>query len=133
MTDQANNLAAFRAEAAEWLQENFPENLKGEGIAPFGGVEGDRAVEGDAALWRDRLASRGWGTPTWPSELGGGGLNHHEAKVLSEEMHRVGAINPIPLLAGMGVTMVGPTIMEYGTTDQKQRHIPGICSGKVRW
>ena len=133
MTDQAGNLDTFRAEVAGWLQENFPENLKGQGIAPFGGVEGDRVVEGDAALWRDRLASRGWGTPTWPADLGGGGLNHQEAKVLSEEMHRVGAINPIPLLAGMGVTMVGPTILEYGTEDQKQRHIPGICSGKVRW
>jgi alkylation response protein AidB-like acyl-CoA dehydrogenase len=133
MTDQAGNLDTFRVEVAEWLQGNFPENLKSQGIAPFGGVEGDRVVEGEAALWRDRLASRGWGTPTWPAELGGGGLNHQEAKVLSEEMHRVGAINPIPLLAGMGVTMVGPTILEYGTEDQKQRHIPGICSGKVRW
>ncbi|MGB2238353.1 MAG: acyl-CoA dehydrogenase family protein [Pseudomonadales bacterium] len=124
---------SFRAEVAQWLEENFPKALKGQGIAPFGGVEGEISIADDAAEWRDRLASRGWGTPTWPAALGGGGLSHEAAKVLSEEMHKVGAINPIPLLAGMGVTMVGPTILEYGTDDQKMRHIPGICSGKVRW
>ena len=133
MNDIATQHEPFRAEVAEWLEENFPKSLKGAGIAPFGGVEGEIPVQGDAADWRDRLASRGWGTPTWPAELGGGGLSHDAAKVLSEEMHKVGAINPIPLLAGMGVTMVGPTILEYGTDDQKQRHIPGICSGKIRW
>ena len=133
MNDIATQHEPFRAEVAEWLEENFPKSLKGAGIAPFGGVEGEIPVQGDAADWRDRLASRGWGTPTWQAELGGGGLSHDAAKVLSEEMHKVGAINPIPLLAGMGVTMVGPTILEYGTDDQKQRHIPGICSGKIRW
>ncbi|MBL6688611.1 MAG: acyl-CoA dehydrogenase family protein [Pseudomonadales bacterium] len=133
MSEQVRDLESFRAEVASWLQDNFPKTLKGQGIAPFGGVEGEVEIDPDAALWRDRLASRGWGTPTWPSEIGGGGLSHVEAKVLSEEMHRVGAINPIPLLAGMGVTMVGPTILEYGTEDQKRRHIPGICSGKIRW
>ena len=133
MSEQVRDLESFRTEVASWLQDNFPKTLKGQGIAPFGGVEGEVEIDPDAALWRDRLASRGWGTPTWPSEIGGGGLSHVEAKVLSEEMHRVGAINPIPLLAGMGVTMVGPTILEYGTEDQKRRHIPGICSGKIRW
>lgn len=133
MSDQMSDLAPFRAEVANWLSDNFPQSLKGQGISPFGGVEGEAEIDQDAALWRDRLASRGWGTPTWPAELGGGGLNHTEAKVLSEEMHKVGAINPIPLLAGMGVTMVGPTILEYGSEDQKRRHIPGICSGKIRW
>lgn len=128
-----SDLAPFRAEVANWLSDNFPQSLKGQGISPFGGVEGEAEIDQDAALWRDRLASRGWGTPTWPAELGGGGLNHAESKVLSEEMHKVGAINPIPLLAGMGVTMVGPTILEYGSEDQKRRHIPGICSGKIRW
>ncbi len=133
MNDIATQNESFRAEVAQWLEENFPKALKGQGIAPFGGVEGEIAIADDAAEWRDRLASRGWGTPTWPAALGGGGLSHEAAKVLSEEMHKVGAINPIPLLAGMGVTMVGPTILEYGTDDQKMRHIPGICSGKVRW
>ena len=56
-----------------------------------------------------------------------------EARVINDEMGRVGAFNPIPMLAGMGVTMVGPTVLEYGTDDQKRRHLPGIASGAVRW
>jgi alkylation response protein AidB-like acyl-CoA dehydrogenase len=42
-------------------------------------------------------------------------------------------MNPIPYLAGMGVTMVGPTLLEYGTPEQKSRHLPGMASGEVRW
>jgi alkylation response protein AidB-like acyl-CoA dehydrogenase len=42
-------------------------------------------------------------------------------------------MNPIPYLAGMGVTMVGPTLLEYGTPEQKARHLPGMASGAVRW
>ena len=62
MNDIATQHEPFRAEVAEWLEENFPKSLKGAGIAPFGGVEGEIPVQGDAADWRDRLASRGWGT-----------------------------------------------------------------------
>ena len=87
MNDIATQNESFRAEVAQWLEENFPKALKGQGIAPFGGVEGEISIADDAAEWRDRLASRGWGTPTWPAALGGGGLSHEAAKVLSEEMH----------------------------------------------
>jgi alkylation response protein AidB-like acyl-CoA dehydrogenase len=48
-------------------------------------------------------------------------------------LDRIGASNPMPLATGMGVTMVGPTILEYGTEDQKQLHIPRICRGEVFW
>lgn len=126
-------LDAFRADVRSWLQDNFPESLKGKGLAPFGGFEGEGELVSDADTWRQRLADKGWGTPTWPTEYGGGGLTHPQARVIAEEMTRIGAINPIPSLAGMGVTMVGPTILEYGTDDQKQRHLPGICSGEIRW
>ena len=47
-------------------------------------------------------------------------------------MARAGAFNPL-LSFGMGVTMIGPTILDYGTEDQKQRHIPPIVRGEVRW
>ncbi|MCA8930574.1 MAG: acyl-CoA dehydrogenase family protein, partial [Alphaproteobacteria bacterium] len=61
------------------------------------------------------------------------GLGHPQAKVIQEEMEAIGAFNPIPTLAGMGVTMVGPTMLEYGTDDQKARHLRGMASGEVRW
>jgi|TARA_Y100000310_G_scaffold274578_2_gene290658 alkylation response protein AidB-like acyl-CoA dehydrogenase len=127
MADESDQLAAFREEARAWLTENFPKSLAGDGLAAL-----DERQE-DAVTWRKRVGEKGWGTPTWPSEYGGGGLDHFEAKVLQEEMNAIGAVNPIAGLTGMGVTMVGPTILDYGTDDQKQRHIPPLCRGEVRW
>ena len=127
------DLDAFREEVRSWLNDNFPASLKDKGLAPFGGFEGEGQMVQDAERWRKKLAEQGWGAPTWPKEYGGGGLSHQEARVISQEMTNVGAINPIPALAGMGITMVGPTILEYGTDDQKARHLPGITSGEIRW
>jgi alkylation response protein AidB-like acyl-CoA dehydrogenase len=96
-------------------------------------MDGDPALAADLDGWRNELAGRGYGAPTWPREYGGAGLTGAEAAVLAEELASVGAFNPIPALAGMGVTMVGPTVLEYGTDDQKARHLPGMASGAVRW
>lgn len=125
------DLEAFREDTRAWVEENFPSSLKG---VPMG-LEGDadESVKADFELWRQRLADKGWGAPTWPTEYGGAGLSHPEAKVISQEMAKHGAFNPISLMAGMGVTMVGPTVLEYGTDDQKARHLPGIASGEIRW
>jgi alkylation response protein AidB-like acyl-CoA dehydrogenase len=123
-------LSEFRADVRKWLNGNFPSSLANKSL----GIEGDTAGFGaDLEVWRKRLAAKGWGAPTWPKEYGGAGLSHAEARVVGEEMGRIGASNPIPMLAGMGVTMVGPTVLEYGTEDQKRRHLPGIASGEVRW
>jgi alkylation response protein AidB-like acyl-CoA dehydrogenase len=132
MAEARDELEAFRAEARAWLEENFPKSLVGR-ASEYMVVEGEVKIEGDALAWRQRLGAKGWGTPTWPTQYGGGGLTQLQARVLQEEMSAVGAFNPIPMLAGMGVSMVGPTILEYGTEDQKQRHIPPISRGEVRW
>ena len=125
------DLSAFRAEAGAWIEENFPESLRGMNIGLEG--EADAQKQADLEVWRSRLAEKGWGAPTWPAEFGGAGLSHPEAKAISQEMGKRGAFNPIPLMAGMGVTMVGPTLLEYGTDEQKQRHLPGMASGEIRW
>jgi alkylation response protein AidB-like acyl-CoA dehydrogenase len=130
MADFGGDLEAFRAEARVWLEENFPASLKGKISLAFALMEG-LEPEGDLALWKQRMAEKGWGTPAWPSEYGGGGLSPQAARVLQQEMNRAGAFNP--LTAGMGISMVGPTILEYGTEDQKRRHIPPICRGELRW
>lgn len=132
MSEATDDLDRFRQEVRSWLEQNFPKALAHKG-AVYLQMEGGPAMEGDFLAWIEALGGKGWGTPTWPSEYGGGGLNWQQARVLEEEMRAVGAFNPIPVTAGMGVTMVGPTILEYGTEEQKKRHIPGICSGKVRW
>ena len=123
-------LDAFRTEAREWLDENFPQSLrKDPEIVSRAVMEGPKPT-GDVDLWRQRIGARGWGTPTWPKAYGGGGLSAAEAKVLAEEMARIGARNPI---VGMGPGMFGHTLLEYGNEEQKKRHFPPICRGELRW
>ena len=125
------NLEDFRAETRSWLKEKFPASIVGSAMG-LGG-EAEESTKADFETWRLRLADKGWGAPTWPTEYGGAGVGHPEARIISQEMGKLGAFNPIPILAGMGVTMVGPTILEYGTDQQKEKHLPGIASGEIRW
>jgi len=131
MTQDPTDLSGFRDQVRAWLTANFPSALAGRSQSAV--MERDPALADDLDQWRGKLAEKGWGAPTWPVDYGGAGLSDPEAKVIREEMAAVDAFNPIPLLAGMGVTMVGPTVLEYGTDDQKARHLPGIASGEVRW
>ncbi|WP_404338832.1 acyl-CoA dehydrogenase family protein [Sphingomonas sp. MMS12-HWE2-04] len=124
-----DSLAAFRDEARAWLAANFPAVLKGKDNA-MSAVEGPHAESADERAWREAMGAKGWGVPTWPSEYGGGGLSRAEARILQEEMARIGAWNPI---GGMGVMMFGPTLLEYGSEAQKREHIPAIARGEVRW
>ncbi len=120
---------AFRAEVRQFLADHFPPELKGKGNA-MAGVESALRETELQRRWREAMGSRGWGTPTWPAEYGGGGLSRKQAAILNEEIARAGAYNPI---GGMGVMMFGPTLLEYGNEQQKQEHIPPICRGNVRW
>ena len=120
-------LDAFRGEARDWLAGAFPAELKGQGMAY---MTGQLAGNPKADAWRAAMGERGWGTPTWPTQYGGGGLTPAQARALQQEMARLGAWNPI---GGMGVMMFGPTLLEFGTEAQKQRHIPSIVTGAIRW
>ncbi|WP_182466848.1 acyl-CoA dehydrogenase family protein [Sphingomonas gilva] len=122
-------LERFRAEAREWLAANFPPSLKGKDNA-LASIEGPSEPTPDGEAWRKAMGEKGWGVPTWPREYGGGGLSRAEARILSEEMARIGAWNPI---GGMGVMMFGPTLLEYGNEAQKREHIPAIAKADVRW
>ncbi|HEY2356794.1 MAG TPA: acyl-CoA dehydrogenase family protein [Phenylobacterium sp.] len=122
-----SDLDAFRTEAREWLEANFPKSLANQQTAM---IPGDENLTADGKLWKQRMADKGWGAPTWPTEYGGGGLTGAQARVLQQEMARIGAENPV---AGMGTSMFGPTLLEYGTEEQKRRHIPPIVRGELRW
>ncbi|HEY9234454.1 MULTISPECIES: acyl-CoA dehydrogenase family protein [Phenylobacterium] len=126
----APDLEAFRTEAREWLEANFPKSLAKDVEAQANAVQSPDAPKGDMAIWKQRMGEKGWGVPTWPKQYGGGGLTPAEARVLASEMAKIGAVNPI---SGMGVAMFGPTLLEYGTEEQKQKYIPDIATGKVRW
>jgi len=125
----ATDTDAFRAEARQWLEANFPPSLKGKGGMMMREERATPPPEYDA--WRKAMGEKGWGTPTWPKEYGGGGLSVAQARVLGQEMSKLGAFNP--LMFGMGITMIGPTILDYGTEEQKRTHIPRIARGEVRW
>jgi alkylation response protein AidB-like acyl-CoA dehydrogenase len=123
------DVETFRGEARAWLEENFPTSLKKDPAAQMAAMMGG-PESADVKLWRERMGAKGWGTPTWPQAYGGGGLSRPEARVLAEEMAKIGARNPI---GGMGVMMFGPTLLEVGAEEQKQRHIPPIVKGELRW
>ncbi len=129
MTDvAADDLDAFRGEACAWLAENFPASLRG-GQDPTR-APGPQVLTPDQTLWKQRMADKGWATPTWPAAYGGGGLSAAQARALQQEMDRTGAYNP---MYGMGLMMLGPTLLEVASEAQKARHIPPIVRGEVRW
>src|SRR6201996_588962 len=128
MADFGGELDAFRGEARDWLKANFPASLKGRAALMF--REGGPPDTADFHAWVKAMGEKGWGTPTWPKAYGGGGLSQAEARVLQQEMAAVGAWSPI---GGMGVMMFGPTLLEYGSEAQKQRHIPPIVCADLRW
>lgn len=124
MSDQAN----FRAETRTWLEANCPEGAKGPGPVHTGSTK--LTFSDDLNLWKDRMAGKGWTVPSWPTEYGGAGLSNAECKVLYEEMAEIGARMP---LVNMGTRMLGPTLLEYGTEEQKVKHLNIIAQGKAAW
>ncbi|MDK1025556.1 MAG: acyl-CoA dehydrogenase family protein [Gammaproteobacteria bacterium] len=111
----------FRKEVKDWLRENFTDEMRD-------GAEGsDERKE-----WFRRLSTKGWGAPHWPKEYGGGGLDFQEHTTLLQEFQAVGATTPNDN-SGQGMNMIGPTLLEFGTEDQKKRHLPKIASGEVVW
>jgi len=79
--------------------------------------------------WQQVLADKGWMAPGWPREYGGMGLNAYEQIMISEEFDRHG----LSIVSNMGVTMLGPLLIRYGTQQQKDRYLPAILRGEVRW
>ena len=123
-----SDLNAFREETRSWLGENCPGEMRN---LSFHWEDAHLIYsKPEAAIWLERMAERGWVAPTWPAEYGGGGLEPEKAAILSQEMKRINATAPS---SGMGLTMIGPTLLEYGTEEQKQRHVPKICDGSIRW
>ena len=122
-------LEEFRLETRDWLAKNCPPGARGEGQIATGSTK-IKIQDPDVALWLERMGEKGWAAPSGPREYGGGGLATDEYVVLVEEMR---AIDARPALAGMGTSLIGPTLLEYGTDDQKMRHIPKIIRGEVAW
>ena len=127
-----SELAAFREEVRDWLEANCPESMRTPMPADESPGGGRRAKfkNPDTKIWMDRCAERGFTVPMWPKEYGGAGLSKDENVVFQEEMRR---INARPPHVGMGISMIGPALLEYGTEEQKQEHLPKIASGEIWW
>jgi alkylation response protein AidB-like acyl-CoA dehydrogenase len=115
----------FRLEIRAWLEENLPAGWFEPGFSMT--AEERRRFNDD---WIRRLFDGGWICAGWPKEYGGKGLSLMDQVVLNEEFARANA----PMQADFfGDTLVGPTILQWGTEDQKARFIPGILRGEISW
>ncbi|MCB2014589.1 MAG: acyl-CoA dehydrogenase family protein [Sphingobium sp.] len=125
-----SDLEGFRNETRLWISENFPSSLAGL-TASYNPAEAtERHRSHDYQQWVSLMAAKGWGAPAWPTAYGGGGLNSDQVEILQQELARAGAFNPI---VGLGNMMLGPTLLEFGTEEQKLRHLPPMARGEIRW
>ncbi len=98
------------------------------------GVALDRsAYDARAEDWRKALLEIGWLAPAWPKSYGGGGLSVGEQSILSEELTKAGLPrNPRPT-DGLGIGLLGPTLLAWGTPEQKEYFLDRTLSGEIRW
>ena len=116
---------AFRAEIRGWLGDNLPKGWFDDG---FEMTADERTAFNEE--WPAKLYGGGWICAAWPPEYGGKGLGVMENVVLAEEFARAKA----PLRADFfGDTLVGPTILQWGTEEQKRQFLPKILKGEMRW
>ena len=115
----------FRGEIRAWLEENLPDGWFDDGFEMT--PEERRKFQED---WTQKLFDGGWICASWPKEYGGKGLSIMQNVVLNEEFARAGA----PLRADFfGDTLVGPTILQWGSEEQKKEFLPKILSGQISW
>ncbi len=116
---------SFRAVIRDWLEQNLPQ-----GWFESGFTMSDAERRSFHESWTERLFAGGWICAGWPVDYGGKGLTLLEQVVLNEEFAKAGA----PMRADFfGDTLVGPTILQWGTDEQKHEFIPGILEGRIAW
>ncbi|MGN7868930.1 acyl-CoA dehydrogenase family protein [Paracoccus sp. 22332] len=113
----------FRQEVRGWMAENVP-------TGPLESFDSTRTGFEQHRDWERKLAEGRWGMVTWPEAYGGRGLNLIEWLIFEEEYYRAGA----PLRVNQnGIFLLGPTLMEYGTPEQKARFLTAMASGDEIW
>ena len=114
---------AFRREVVDFIQRELPHDWEGGGRYP---EEDDWDF---AAQLRKKMADKGWLTMHWPEEYGGQNASAIRSAIFSEELtyHRA------PGRDIFGVRMLGPTLMIYGSEEQKRAHLPPVARGEIQW
>jgi len=127
-----SSLESFREEIRQWLEANCPASLRSPATQEEQ-VWGGRHIEfpsSDAKLWFERCVAKGYCVPEWPVQYGGAGFDAEQLQIFKQEMARIKARSP---QVNLGIWMAGPVILEFGTEEQKQEHLPKIARGEIRW
>lgn len=106
------SLSSFKEQTRTWLEANCPPSMRTpltDAEHPGGGRRASYSNP-ETKVWLERMAAKGYTVPTWPKEYGGANLNSAEARVLREELARIKARPP---LLGMGISMIGPALLEF--------------------
>src|SRR5271168_2311159 len=117
---------AFRAEVRAWLEANQQFAPNSRGPLDDGGKDDWSA----RVRWHKKLNEGGWVAVHWPKEYGGRGATVMQRLIFREELTRLGLSEPG---LGMGIGLLGPTLMHWGSDDQKRRHLPAILQGEEFW
>lgn len=119
---------AFRSEFAGWLSDN----LRGEfeAIKGRGGPGDENAFFDERLAWEKVMGSAGWTCISWPKECGGRGATLAQQVVYHEEYAKAGGPGRV---GHIGETLLGPTLIAFGSDDQKERLLPGIRNGEELW
>jgi 3-oxocholest-4-en-26-oyl-CoA dehydrogenase alpha subunit len=111
----------FRARVRAFIDEHWPEGS--------GGWDWEEGVEREhVKRYQQELTDRGWLTMAWPQEYGGQDASYFQQMIFNEESVLSGAPR-----GGQGASLVGPTLMLFGTEEQKREHLPKIARNEVRW
>src|SRR5450759_2609052 len=116
--------AMFRQEVRAFVAREYKGD-EGEAQSAYqaaaqGGAAAMQAYKG----WMTKLATKGWVAPAWPKEYGGAGMTIMEQFIFNEELAQA----RVPRPGGIGITMAGPTIIVYGSDDQKTQHLSGMLT-----
>jgi alkylation response protein AidB-like acyl-CoA dehydrogenase len=123
----------FGEDVRRWIADSCPASMRTPALGEDDEVWGGRRAvfaHADQKAWLDRMARRGFTAPMWPKEYGGAGLSSEEAAILEAELRRAGCR---PALKSLGLWMLGPVLLRYGTDEQKREHLPPIARGEIRW
>ncbi len=121
-----DTLEAFRHELRTWLAANLPPELRRDRVAELPESERVRRLR----AWQAKLAAARWVAITWPVEYGGRGASIPEQIAYVEEMARADAPE---IINSLGIGIVGPPLLAYGTEEQKRRFIPKILTAEHLW
>ncbi|MGH7947816.1 MAG: acyl-CoA dehydrogenase family protein, partial [Candidatus Binataceae bacterium] len=117
---------SFRKEFRQWLKGNVKYAPK---IRDVFAEEDDNDWNARVA-WHKRLNDGGWVAPQWPKEFGGRGCSMLQTVIYHEELDKNGLREPY---VGMGISLIGPTLMHWGAPEQKSRYLPKILTGDEIW